>query len=482
MLPVNKSFGLVAASLLLGCALFDFTTMDVTTSPAENGALLAQGQYPSVQFSLLPLLSSAESAVSLLKDEVPVKCDFQWQGKTVELHPLTPLAPGTRYQLKVGGNLVLPDGRQFFASKVVNFVYGQGPSPLTLQTATPASGSFLGLTTPVVLIFNQSVDPTSLTAGFSLTPQTDYQAVWSTTTQAQDTLTLTPRSQWSSLNLYKLELTKKLLSASGQSLLGETSLWFQVQADQTPPTLVSGPDFLLPVNYTSTGLPNPGYQDVLSLSFSEAIDPVSLESSVQFFPPVTGHWETPAAGQFLFLPTSGWEMATDYTLSLKPAVKDLSGLPLASEWSANFSTTATIPLQTVAAQFQCLDSGGQVSTVSPPSGNETSPGQVTFGNANQTMNVTLTFGQDIPTSYLTQLASNTPLTVVYPLSANQPLLKNLARLSSKSVQFSYTLAPPPVGTTWYYKLVLPGGKDLTVNALGSYLKTETVFFLKVVGG
>lgn len=72
---------------------------------------------------------------------------------------------------------------------------GSGDTTAPTAVTTPATNSSLGVHDTIVITFSESMDTSSLTLGGSMAADSD-GGVWSTTNEANDTLTISPGSNW----------------------------------------------------------------------------------------------------------------------------------------------------------------------------------------------------------------------------------------------------------------------------------------------
>jgi hypothetical protein len=142
--------------------------------------------------------------------------------------------------------------------------------------ASPANGDTIGPDTGIVINFSESIDPGSLQLTGTLPPQSD-GGVWSTVTNNNDTLTLTPITTWVGGSA---TLTIDVTDPAGNPL-PTLSLGYNV--DDIPPTGNASP-----ANGDTIG-PDTG----IVINFSESIDPGSLQLTGTLQPESDGGvWST----------------------------------------------------------------------------------------------------------------------------------------------------------------------------------------------
>jgi outer membrane protein assembly factor BamB len=111
------------------------------------------------------------------------------------------ISPKTNTQWKVGSQRMLTiDATDLAGNRLetLRLTYTvDAPSDTTPPTATvePASGSDIAPDNQIVITFNESMHPASLTLGGEMAAESD-KGVWSTSKNKDDTLTLSPKEQW----------------------------------------------------------------------------------------------------------------------------------------------------------------------------------------------------------------------------------------------------------------------------------------------
>ena len=125
------------------------------------------------------------------------------------------------------------------------------------NTMNPASGSAITLSTPIVITFNESMNPTTLILGGTMASESD-GGVWSTTTFASDTLTVGSANTWTDGSGRILTIDVK--DTAGNSLLSTLSLSYGVL------------DGVVYVNDSNGNDANPGTPDLPKKTIQVAID------------------------------------------------------------------------------------------------------------------------------------------------------------------------------------------------------------------
>jgi hypothetical protein len=465
--------------VLTGCSpLVNLSQLEVKTWPSAENQVLAAGDTVRVSFSEAVDKPSAEPLLSVSSVDGVTPGDLSWSGRTLTFTPVPPLVPSKRYNLEFSGQVTLTDGRQFNVVKEVPFFSVSAASGLLLASYSPANGATTDLTTPLVLVFDQAVDPASFTQGFSLSPTATYTTAWSSDAK---TVTITPQA-WTGNTLVSWQLSTSVKAATGVPLTASVSKTFLTNADQTLPAVISLVPAVSsgsnPVLWSAAGSDLNMLQkgDGLLLTVSEPVTSSSLSAALHLTPTVKGHWEaqntTSAPYEYVYVPEDDWTPGTAYSLQLT-GLQDASG-NTRQPYLASF--TPAIPyLQvtgitltgTSAANYGPADlSQPNIFPVCVPSG---------VSGALQ-IAVTLQFSAPFSATDKTQFAVDSFCEPLFPTEGAPlatPTLVTISFLSDSAVVLTYqgfSVATPSAPD--YYRIRIPGGPAGLKTQAGNVLKED----------
>ena len=219
----------------------------------------------------------------------------------------------------------------------------EGPeSAPGLTTMFPSDGaSAVALNTRVLATFDMAMEP--LTAS-TFTLKQGGTAVPGTVTHGADgtTATFTPNANLAANSSYTATITTGAKSADGAGFAANRSWSFTTgtAADSTPPEVKS-------TNPTAsaTGV---AINRRLTVTFSEAMDPLSLTSSTfsvrQGGTAISGNVTYGPGTTATFTPANALATNTLFTATLSPGVGDLNGNELATAFSFSFTTGTSAAL------------------------------------------------------------------------------------------------------------------------------------------
>ena len=160
----------------------DTTPPTVVVAPAESG--INPDAIITLNFSEAMDKATVEVTGSLAE----AAADGIWLGNALTLTPESSWPENTTLRLIVGGKDIAGNA---LAAVTKDFTVND----VTAPTAIEGTGAAVNPYGDVKLIFSETMDPASLQMGHVL-GSTDFDAAWSTTNVANDTLTLSPQTYW----------------------------------------------------------------------------------------------------------------------------------------------------------------------------------------------------------------------------------------------------------------------------------------------
>ncbi len=204
------------------------------------------------------------------------------------------------------------------------------PLPPILVNVTPEPGQEQQLTQPVVLTFDQPMDPSTTQAAFSIQPEVDGQVK----VQGAE-LVFAPAQPLKRAAQYVVSVKDSAESAAGLKLNQPVSLeiatvgFLEVTNSQPADQATD-----VPVNATITvGFNRP----VVPLTGTR--EQAQLPSPLVITPSVTGKSEWLNTAIYQFKPDEGLAAATNYTVTVKAGLQDATGALLDHSYSFSFRTT-----------------------------------------------------------------------------------------------------------------------------------------------
>ncbi len=212
-----------------------------------------------------------------------------------------------------------------------------GPVPLEaidwapqVVASDPLPGQEVALDTPITLRFDQPMDQTSVSTAFSIDPPLEGELSWPEPSVA----VFTPAETLATGQSYQVRVAGTASSLNGQALQEPVEFAIQatgpLQVAQTSPADGSGSvqtDAIITVVFNKPVVP-------LVSSGEQA----GLPQPLTFDPPVTGEGEWTSTSIYRFIPDPALAGATTYTVSVDPALTDVTGNAIADAPTFEFTT------------------------------------------------------------------------------------------------------------------------------------------------
>jgi hypothetical protein len=203
--------------------------------------------------------------------------------------------------------------------------------PPALVETDPPPGSVIGHQSPITFYFNQAVDKTSAESALTGLPAGTF------TWNDDATLVFTPTQSYQPDAPLNFSIANSMQSANGFGLAAPIDLAFTVA------------DYLHPTNF----LPKPDAEDVnvdaaIVASFNQPVVALGGDSSAQpaaftIQPPAKGRAEWINTSTYIFYPDPAMAGGTQYTVSLNPELKTVTGIGLQGTEQPDWKFTTSKP-------------------------------------------------------------------------------------------------------------------------------------------
>ncbi|HRE26551.1 MAG TPA: Ig-like domain-containing protein, partial [Anaerolineales bacterium] len=282
----------------------------------------------------------AGSVAAALQVEPALDFDLRWEnGDTdVYLTPLEPFAPQQAFTVtlaqtaadQAGGQLAAPYTWRHRATALLNGTQiGDTPGP----------------DAPIRIRLNYTLQPWSVERAFSLEPRTEGNVSFDPVTR---TLTFTPAVTLTAGTVYTWHIDRPLWDTTGHPILADLQGKFK-----TAP-LVSFA--------TRQGTTGAAIGGGLAMTFSQPVDPASVEAAFSIKPATAGDFTWESANTLVFVPEGGfWAPSTSYTTQIAPTIDLADGRPgLDAPVGVTFRTEAARQLASfgIGSTAQVVDAQG----------------------------------------------------------------------------------------------------------------------------
>ncbi len=231
-----------------------------------------------------------------------------------------------------------------------------GPTPTPLPPVSPqvlervpAPGEEQGLTTPVLLVFDQPMDRSSVEGAFAIQPVVAGSFNWPNDT----TLAFAPTAAFPRGASYKVTVAEEAKSAKGLTLETPFSFHFSTvghlevtEVQPAPDTTEVAADALVTVMFNRPVVP-----------LTAISEQAGLPQPLTFVPPVAGQGQWLNTSIYTFRPDGGFDPATTYKAQVAAGLEDTTGGVLTEDYLWYFTTAMPAVVSTVPA-----DGEAQVAT------------------------------------------------------------------------------------------------------------------------
>jgi len=342
---VRTTLFLSVLGLLISCGLLIDIPNEAGISycPETVNQVLSEQELPHICFTFTVNRYSVEALFSVKDASGELPGMFHWEDQMVFFQPQTELIPGRRYLFSFVGTYHDLQGVEYSAHTIVPFYYKRRDeaAPYVLSS-DPTSGHTIDAQDAIRIRFSETIDPSSLTRGISIQPDTAVTMGWE---NGATELVLAPQENWTYYQCYTIRINKDLRDNAGVPLAETRELVFWVQGDiESPRVLAVEPACNLPAElYPATGLgiDEPvGLKDVLRIRFSEAMDAGSTADALILIPSVTTERVWIDGASLVVIPTVGFAAGREYLLDFGAQAADPAGNAIEMPQPIRFVTVA----------------------------------------------------------------------------------------------------------------------------------------------
>lgn len=237
-------------------------------------------------------------------------------------------------------------------SPIIHVQVSGDSTPPTVQSVSPTNHSTgVPTNTVITVTFSEAMNRVVTNGSFSTNPSTTGTISWS-----GNMMSYTPSAALQPNTMYNVTVSKAAEDLAGNHLQTDYVWCFTTASagDTIPPTVTG--------TVPNNGAINVAVTATISVSFSEAMDKVSVQNSFSIAPSVTGafSWNLNTT---TFTPTSPLATSTQYTVTVGTGSMDLAGNHLQSAYTFSFTTSSTA--DTTPPSVLSTDPPNQASNVPP---------------------------------------------------------------------------------------------------------------------
>jgi uncharacterized protein (TIGR03437 family) len=312
-----------------------------STVPATGAINVPISNALSATFSeAMNPLTITTSTFTLQNGLTPVAGTVTYAGVTAAFTPTSTLAPNTVFTTTITTGVTDLAGNALVINYVWTFTTGSTPDTTTptVSSTVPTTGAInVPISNALSTMFSGAMNPLTITTS-TFTLQNGLTPVAGTVTYAGVTAAFTPTSTLAPNTVFTTTITTGVTDLAGNALVTNYVWTFTTGAapDTTPPTVSS--------TVPATGSINVPIGNALSATFSEALNPLAINTST--FSLMQGTSAVPGTVTYAgvtaaFTPTSTLAPNTVFTTTITTGVTDLAGNAMVSNYVWSFTTGAT---------------------------------------------------------------------------------------------------------------------------------------------
>lgn len=316
-----------------------------STDPVSNSTGTTVSSNISVIFSTEMDASTITAArFSVKQGNVNVPGVLNYNGVTASFNPSADLAPNTLYEVTLATGILDLAGTNLRKEYEWSFTTGAVPdnTPPTVTLTDPLdNASGVNTNKLIKITFSEQMDQATIKAS-TVTLKQGSVLISGAVTYSGNIATFTPTVILETAKIYSATVTTGVKDMAGNAMAANTVFGFTTAAAPV------APDIILPRINASDPLNNATgveLNKVVSLTFSEALDPLSVNSNTfslkQGTNAVSGN-VTYSGNTASFTPAAHLSAGLIYTATIT-GVKDLAGNALAADYVWSFTTkTSTL--------------------------------------------------------------------------------------------------------------------------------------------
>ena len=340
------TFAILFIALISGCASDDFQeTIGVcptveSTNPVNGTINVPLDQVITVTFNEDMNASTFNASSFTLQGTALVAGTVSFNGKTATFTPTSPLSPNKTYTGTIKTSVKDLMGNALQVDYVWTFSTGSTITPMVISTDPTNNATNVFLNKVVAANFNMQMNQATInTTTFTLKQGTT--SVAGTVKYIGTTAYFTPSSSLAANTIYTGTVTTGAKNIQGTTLTNNYVWTFTTGSTTAPKVIATDPAD----NATGVSL-----NKIITASFSMPMDPLTINTTT--FTLKDGNTIIAGAISYsgttvTFNPTNPLVAGTTYTATINTGVKNLAGVPLASDYVWDFSTNSTLIGNTV---------------------------------------------------------------------------------------------------------------------------------------
>jgi len=471
---LNKFLLIFLCVIFTSCGIIDLRPIGIMPEPNEMNSLLPDPFSPLIiRFDTEVVKNEAEGIIQVSSDYGSIRGDKIWRENDLYFMPLQGWTAGVRHTITLSGTIRSVDGREARIDRFIPFyAINRNPHPL-LESHFPLPGASVGTNNLIFEFqFSHSMDRLSVESALALEGINNKTYEWSANDHVLNVIIDNPLTPW---NLYRWSLKDTAKCTDGVPLPKTYSGYFLTDLDQTLPVVTNVcPALFSDGNWFSTGAEiNTGLGQGMGIiiSFNKSMGENVLRS-IRFEPSLSGRAEFISENKIVYIFSRDFAQDTSYTLIISGDARDSEGLKLGSD--LYFYFTPDIPYLDVLSikigDDTILNNFSDTNNIVPVQINQET-GELDFS-----IYFSLPFGSEEKINTVHKIT----LTPFFPKTLPPIALNFIYWTSDDRLRMRWENLESGSGYKYFYKLVIPGGRNGISSAAGIFMKENFVIYLEVI--
>ena len=145
------------AVLSFSCSIISFEELNISSNVSEN-QMYFDGSEVKINFSILPDRQTAESIMSVKKNDSVIDAKINWNNKSCIVEPKEGFKRNSTYRISINGKIKTSDNRYYETKFERSFIYGISNDFFLLTSFMEPGDKIQNPDDVLELIFNRPVD------------------------------------------------------------------------------------------------------------------------------------------------------------------------------------------------------------------------------------------------------------------------------------------------------------------------------------
>ncbi|MCQ2241450.1 Ig-like domain-containing protein [Treponema sp.] len=476
----NKVFSFSIVLLFFSCSLISTKEENIMCSIPENTEYF-YGEYVSFVFSDFCNRVEAEKCITMSEKSRTVACDKIWDENVLMVRPSGNWKKGLLYELSFDGNMNI-NNQNIYAYIKRAFYYGDENyisklKPLDIKFPKNEEDSLL-------ITYDTKLEIDSLYDNIHMTPSINFEKQL---IDDDKTIVISPIEKWKTSVFYKISFEN--IKTVDFYYLEKEELIFKIDGNKKLPELkkicrvLKNDDEFVFDEETDlySGIKT---LDSIGFEFSNPMEYESVKNGISFIPYVEGslHKGDKEGFKYVFVPEKEFKAKQRYEISINKNVKDTNENELYEKLYSvfipykNYLKILNLKVNSISIP---IDKKNSCTTFVPNKTDTIINGET---KTEYSCYITISFSSGFTKEELKSVTDKITLNLLFPLTENYPVVKNIFWSSESIVTIEYgNLNLGTADKNIFYQLKVNGTESGIKNQINEYMEESECFILESCG-